>query len=125
MSNKLTYTTQSGVTITAEVSDLAAVVLLRSLEQRSERNKVMKPHVCRIVRKKDLLYSNLVRIIAKLYMRACGIRRLERKLNGLSKEQRQLYVLFLSGLTIREIAILEGKSEYIIAARLFEIFFKL
>ena len=125
MSNKLTYTTKSGVTITAEVSDLAAVVLLRSLEQRSERNNAMKPHVRRIVRKKDLLYSNLVRIIAKLYMRASGIRRLERKLNGLSKEQRKLYVLFLSGLTIREIAILEGESEYIIAARLFEIFFKL
>ena len=125
MSNKLTYTTKSGVTITAEVSDLAAVVLLRSLEQRSERNNAMKPHVRRIVRKKDLLYSNLVRIIAKLYMRASGIRRLERKLNGLSKEQRKLYVLFLSSLTIREIAILEGESEYIIAARLFEIFFKL
>ena len=125
MSNKLTYTTKSGVTITAEVSDLAAVVLLRSLEQQAAKNMGEKPNVRRIVRKKDALYSYLVRILIKLRMKVRGYSGLVKKLGKLSKKQHMLLVLFLSGLTIREIAILEGESEIVITAKLFEILFRL
>jgi hypothetical protein len=125
MSNKLTYTTKSGVTITAEVSDLAAVVLLRSLEQQAAKNMGEKPNVRRIVRKKDALYSHLVRILIKLRLKVRGYSGLVKKLGKLSKKQHMLLVLFLSGLTIREIAILEGESEIVITAKLFEILFRL
>ena len=111
MVTKLKYVTKSGVIIHAEVNDFAAIILFRTLSQRKNSPKFNIPKPSYKIRKIDFVCSHLIRKFLKLYLNFKSRNVMQKKVNTFSEDQRRILILFLVGLTIRELAILDGKDE--------------
>ena len=109
MVTKLKYVTKSGVIIHAEVNDFAAIILFRTLSQRKNSPKFNIPKPSYKIRKIDFVCSHLIRKFLKLYLNFKSRNVMQKKVNTFSEDQRR--ILILVGLTIRELAILDGKEE--------------